>query len=74
MDPLADASIQARFEVGRTHLALAELGYVQENHEAAATHLQEAHQLFRALQVPKYVERAEQLAKEFRVPLAEEPT
>ncbi len=67
------ASIQARFEMGRTHLALAELAHAQGNHEAAATHLKEAHHLFRTLRVPKYVERTEQLAREFGVALLQKP-
>jgi hypothetical protein len=57
-------SIQARFEVGRTHLDLAALAHVVGNREATATHLTEAHALFTALQVPKYVARAEQWARE----------
>jgi len=68
------ASIQARFEVGRTRLALAELAHAQGNHEAAAAHLKEAHHLFRTLRVPKYVERTEQLAREFGVALSQKPS
>ncbi|MFQ5946688.1 MAG: tetratricopeptide repeat protein, partial [Anaerolineae bacterium] len=65
------ASIRARFEVGRTHLDLAALAHAQGNREAMATHLSEAHSLFKGLRVPKYVERTEQLAKEFGVSLSE---
>jgi hypothetical protein len=62
-------SIQARFEVSRTHLDLAALAHAAGNREAMTTHLTEAHALFRALQVPKYVARAEQCATEFGVSL-----
>ena len=58
-------SIRARFEIGRIHLFLASLSHAQGNCEAVASHLKEAHALFRALRVPKYVERSEQLAREF---------
>jgi class 3 adenylate cyclase/tetratricopeptide (TPR) repeat protein len=58
-------SIRARFEIGRIHLFLASLSHAQGNCEAVASHLNEAHALFRALRVPKYVERSEQLAREF---------
>src|SRR5205085_7845801 len=62
-------AIQARFEVGRTHLDLAALAHTMGDHEATTTHLQEAYNLFTALQVPKYVARAEQCAREFGVSL-----
>jgi tetratricopeptide (TPR) repeat protein len=62
-------STQARFEVGRTHLDLAALAHAAGDQEATATHLTEAHALFRVLQVPKYVARAEQCATEFGISL-----
>jgi DNA-binding winged helix-turn-helix (wHTH) protein/tetratricopeptide (TPR) repeat protein len=49
------AAMPARFEVGRTRLALAELAYRQGNREAALTHLTEAHRLFWVLRTPVYV-------------------
>jgi class 3 adenylate cyclase/tetratricopeptide (TPR) repeat protein len=58
------ASIHSRFEAGRTHLFLASCAHARGNHEAAATHVQAAHAVFRAARVPKYVERAEALARE----------
>ncbi|MFQ5894720.1 MAG: tetratricopeptide repeat protein, partial [Nitrospinota bacterium] len=61
-------SIRARFETGRTHLDLAALAHAQGNREAIATHLKEAYDLFTALRVPKYVERTEELAKQFSLP------
>jgi class 3 adenylate cyclase/tetratricopeptide (TPR) repeat protein len=65
------ASINCRFEAGRTHLDLAAVAHAQGKREAVATHLKEAHSLFRASRVPKYVERAEQLATQFGVPISE---
>ena len=58
-------SIQARFETGRTRLFLASLAHDQGNGEAVAKHLKEAHSLFETLKIFKYVERTEQLAKDF---------
>jgi DNA-binding SARP family transcriptional activator len=63
------ASVSARFEVGRTHLALAEFLALRDDREGAARHLQAAHRLFTALRVPPYVARAEVLARELRSPL-----
>ncbi len=66
---LADAlrildAIQARFEAGRTSLFLASLAGARGDRGAAAASLQEAHARFSALGVPRYVERAEALARE----------
>jgi class 3 adenylate cyclase/tetratricopeptide (TPR) repeat protein len=61
------ASINCRFEAGRTHLDLAVLVHAQGKSQAIETHLREAYSLFRILRVPKYVERAEGIAKEFGV-------
>jgi predicted ATPase/class 3 adenylate cyclase len=63
------ASTQERWWVGRVHLDLAALAHAQGNQEAVATHLTEADALFRALQVPTYVERTAQLARELGVSL-----
>jgi tetratricopeptide (TPR) repeat protein len=65
------SAIGARFEVGRTHLDLASLARAQGNREAVPSHLDEARALFRALRVPKYVERTQQLAREFGARLLE---
>lgn len=62
-------AIPARFEVGRTHLALAELAHAQGNREALGAHLDEARALFRALQVPKYIARTESLAEQWQASL-----
>src|SRR2546425_5122924 len=62
-------SMRARFEMARTRLELARVRHAQGNAEAAATDLGAAHQLFRALGVPKYVERSEQLSRQLQVSL-----
>ncbi len=62
-------SESAGFEVGRTRLALAELAHAQGDRDAASRQLQEAYRLFAALAVPRYLARAEAMAKEFRLPL-----
>jgi class 3 adenylate cyclase/tetratricopeptide (TPR) repeat protein len=56
------AAMQARFEVGRTHLALAELAQRQSDRAEVILHLSAAHHLFTALEVPVYVERITQYA------------
>ena len=58
------AAIQARFYVGRTHLALAELAHAQGNRDAATVHANSAQELFMTLKVPRYVERTQQFASE----------
>jgi DNA-binding NtrC family response regulator/tetratricopeptide (TPR) repeat protein len=62
------AGMQARFEVGRTHLELAALA-VGGRPPAVTAHLDEAYRLFRTLRVPRYVERAIQLATAYGVSL-----
>jgi tetratricopeptide (TPR) repeat protein len=64
---------QARFMTGRTHLTLAELSAARGDRAAAATRLREAHAVFRALAVPRYVERAARLAATLGLALAEAP-
>jgi class 3 adenylate cyclase/tetratricopeptide (TPR) repeat protein len=51
-------TIEARFELGRTHLALAELASHRGNREDAAVHAREAGDLFAAAAVPAYIARA----------------
>lgn len=65
----AYASVSARFEVGRTHLALAELMALRGDRGSAARHLQEAHRLFTALQVPRYIARADAVARSLQISL-----
>jgi class 3 adenylate cyclase len=55
-------STQGRFEVGRTHLALAELAHAQGNRDAATAHVNNARALFMALKISRYVERTQQFA------------
>ncbi|HEV8676786.1 MAG TPA: sigma 54-interacting transcriptional regulator [Methylomirabilota bacterium] len=58
----------ARFEVGRTHLALAELAGAAGDTAAAARHLGEAWAAFRALGVAPYEARAGALAARLGLP------
>ena len=60
--------VQARFETGRTHLFQASLSREQGRDDAVAAHLDEARSLFGELRVSRYLERAEQLAKELALP------
>ncbi len=59
------AAIGARFELGRTHLDLAALAHARGDDAGAAGHVDAAAALFRALDVPTYVERAAKLAREY---------
>lgn len=65
-------AMSARFEVGRTYLSLAELARAQAHDTVAAQHLTEAHHLFRALQLPTFVDRVTQYAKAHGLSLAQE--
>jgi len=65
------ASIHSRFELVRTHLDLATLSHVQGDAEAASVHLSIARTWFARLQVPRYVERAEQFAQTYDLTLTE---
>ena len=57
------SAIGARFELGRTHLELADLARGQGDGATAGAHATEALALFRPLRVPRYVERAEAVAR-----------
>jgi len=59
------AAMPAPFELGRSRLDLAALARIQNRQEAVGTHLAEAYEHFSALKVPTYVERTEQLAREY---------
>jgi tetratricopeptide (TPR) repeat protein len=63
-------AIEALFEIGRIHLDLALLAHAEGDSGEASLQLSEAYHLFLALRVPKYVERAEQLAGDLSVILA----
>ena len=55
---------------GRPHrAALAELRHAGGDRDAARSWLAKAHQMFTALGVPRYVDRAERLAKDLTLPL-----
>jgi hypothetical protein len=62
----------AHFEVGRTHLALAELAHLQGNHPATTLHFNHAYTLFQRLQIPCYVERTSTRATMLGVSLTPE--
>jgi class 3 adenylate cyclase/tetratricopeptide (TPR) repeat protein len=55
-------SVDARFEIGRTHLFAAGLAHRRAQREAAASHLEEARNLFAVLGVPNYAERTGKLS------------
>jgi hypothetical protein len=52
----------SRYELARTHLELASIVWGSGDRAAAYRHLAAAHGLFKELDVPRYVERAERLA------------
>jgi tetratricopeptide (TPR) repeat protein len=58
----AFVSSQVQFEVGRTYLDLAAAAQARQDRHTVTACLDKAHQLFRTLQVPKYLERAVQMA------------
>jgi tetratricopeptide (TPR) repeat protein len=64
-------AMEARYEFARTHLDLVSLARSQGNQDTVTTHLSTAHVWFKKLQVPKWVERTEQLAQEHGVTLTE---
>ena len=61
------ASIEARAEEARTHLALAELAWARHHRDASAAHLTEACRLSQALAIPTYTHRVEVLARQWGV-------
>jgi tetratricopeptide (TPR) repeat protein len=63
-------AVQARYDLARTHVDLASLAHTQGNHAAATAHLSTAYAWFKKLQVPRWVERTEQLAQAYGVILA----
>jgi class 3 adenylate cyclase/tetratricopeptide (TPR) repeat protein len=56
--------IGARFELARTHLDLATLAQSEGDGNGLRKHARQAEELFSALQVPKYVERAARLGEQ----------
>jgi DNA-binding NtrC family response regulator/tetratricopeptide (TPR) repeat protein len=63
-------SLQARFEIGRTHLALAELAHMQGQDAIVTTNLTAAYRLFQSLRISLYVARTEAQAKAYAIPLS----
>ncbi|PWU24896.1 MAG: hypothetical protein C5B48_04025, partial [Candidatus Rokuibacteriota bacterium] len=59
----------SRYECARTHVDLAAVCQARGDGEAAGRHLNEAYALFKALDVPRYRERVEQLAAEWGMAL-----
>jgi tetratricopeptide (TPR) repeat protein len=60
---------EAGFELARTRLDLAAIVWAQGRRETGATLLVEAHRQFRALDVPRWVERAAERAREWGIAL-----
>jgi class 3 adenylate cyclase/tetratricopeptide (TPR) repeat protein len=65
-------AISAAFEVGRTHLELAELADARGDGRAAMSHVAQARHIFAASDVPRYMERTKRLAKRLRGKLPEQ--
>ena len=61
--------IRCRYECARTRLDLALVARSGNDPEAAQRHLNEAHRLFAELGAPRYRERLEHLAADWRIPL-----
>ncbi len=64
-------TVQSRNGLAHTHLDLAALAHTQGNLDTVTTHLSTAYAWFKKLQVPKWMERTEQLAQEYGVTLTE---
>ncbi len=60
-------ALQARFEMGRTHLIGATLAHQQGKRQTLILHLREAHRLFHGLQIPAYLELTQQYANTFQL-------
>jgi len=56
---------EAEFEIARTHLELAQLAHVEGQTDARGLHLADARRRLRTLGVPRWVERAEELARQW---------
>jgi DNA-binding NtrC family response regulator/tetratricopeptide (TPR) repeat protein len=63
------AGIQSRYEMGRTQMDLAIAAHAQGKVEAAAASLRSAHDQFKALSVPNYLRRVQQLASDLAIQL-----
>ena len=65
------ADIEARAQVARSHVLLAELRAARGDHAAAAAELRAARQLFTSMRAPRLVERTQRLAGQLGVNLEE---
>jgi tetratricopeptide (TPR) repeat protein len=63
--------LQSKFDVGRTHFDLASLAHTRGHPDTATAHLSTAYAWFKKLQVPKWAERTEQVARDYGVALTE---
>lgn len=66
--------IEARAQVARSHLPLAEARAARGDKDAAASDLRTAWELFMAMRVPRLVERTQRLAEQLGVSLEEAPS
>jgi tetratricopeptide (TPR) repeat protein len=64
-------AMEAQYDLARTHLDLAYSAHSQGNQDTATMHLSTAHAWFKKLQIPTWVERTEQLAREYGSTLKE---
>ena len=64
-------AMRARYQLARIHLDMAGLAHGQGSQDAATMQLNKAYAWFKKLRVPKYAEKAEQLAHEYKVTLTE---
>ncbi len=64
-------TVDAAFEVARTRLALAGLVQLQGDHDAATHYVRDAYHQFATMDVPLYVQRAQQRAADLGLSLSE---
>jgi tetratricopeptide (TPR) repeat protein len=62
-------AVEAGFEIARTRFDLAGLAHARGQVDVRGVHLTEAHRQFRALDLPRWVERAEERARDWGVRL-----
>jgi class 3 adenylate cyclase/tetratricopeptide (TPR) repeat protein len=65
-------TLHARFEAARTHLALAELASLKDDHNGVRRHLADSQTLFGLLGAPRYEERTRRLGQTLGVRAADE--
>jgi tetratricopeptide (TPR) repeat protein len=62
-------AVEAGFEIARTRFDLAALAHARSRSDASETYLVEAHRHFRALGLPRWLERAEERARDWGIAL-----